>query len=354
MKDCIKNIKNIINNNINDNKYDELNNILKDKTINLYSCGNSFLNNYQKLPNNIDSINVCIKTTIDYIKDCDIFVYDNRIRAGDRKKKIYEFNKNEILTIFFSDNYFNNYYDYLKNLRPVYQFDINEEKFMSPDLKFSTNNKYNINNIDNISIKSYIENDIIYGNNDIFVPLVYKLILLFKHMGVKNFNICGWDNIDDNFSQAHYFNKKENNIIGLDTFHSIYYSLILNYNDLDITLYSNGNGVSNEIKRYKDFNLNNNLNNLIKVFFDNILINNNYFNYLMNKLNKYELFLMSYIFYLHYNKIKIFKFNDNKENFFIDKDLNHIINYFYNYFYKNIDINLNSIIIAYQEYLLKN
>lgn len=334
MKDCIKNIKDLKLKHgfINDEYYNDLKNILKDKVVNIYSCGPSMKKFHDLLPKNDNIINVCVKTSINMIDNCDILILDNRIKAGNRE--YINFDNNNLLTIFFSDGYFENYNLYVNSLPPIFKFPKNDKKFMNPDILFSPDNKYNINNFKNISLNEYINNNIIYGHNDLFVPLIYKLLILFTYMGVTKFNITGWDG----------FITHEERSLGYDTFLNVFYDNILDYSKFDITLYSDCSHVDIKTKRHQKLNFDYHIFTKIIDFQNNILYTPKNYEKLTS-LTYYEKILFSIIVYLIVNNFRIINVSYSRKK----KKINNI-DLFIDYFLeKSKPINLSNILKFYRD-----
>jgi hypothetical protein len=274
-----------------DEIYSNIKNCLDGYNMNIYSCGPSFNEFHDKLPINNKTIKVCIKRTIDIIQDADIFIFDNRIKAGESNKS--NNNINDIFKIYMGDYYFDNFNNYIKNLSPIYNYPINESKF-EPNLIFTPElTSAILINPEEIKLFSYNKNNIIYGKYNIYISLIYKLLELFTYMGIKNFNITGCDQINKDFGQSHYFSKRNiiNKTIGYDTFINLYYECILDYSKFNIILYSDESNVNILIPRYKNLDMNYHvLNKFLSIDIENLVkiiknINNDKILYL--KMSEY-------------------------------------------------------------------
>lgn len=239
-------IKDISNKNL---KFENLKDVFYNKTINIYSCGPSFIEFKDKLPVDKNTIKVCIKSTIFEIENADILIYDNRIKAGLRKNHDYS-NCKDIITIYMGDYYFENFSNHVKSLGSHYHYPIGEKLFMEPDITFTCDENYS--GYPTIFKREY--NGIIYGNYNIYVPLIYRLLFLFNFMGAKKFNITGWDGINSNFTQNHFYDKEQ--ILGNDTILTYYESLLIDHINLgSIVIYSNNSNENLKIKRYMDIDM---------------------------------------------------------------------------------------------------
>lgn len=293
-----------------DEIYSNLKDCLNGYEMNIYSCGPSFNNFYNKLPINEKTIKVCVKTCIDTIQYADIFIFDNRIKTGQRNKFNYDID--DVFKIYMGDYFFDDFNKYIKHHAPGYNYPKDENKF-KPNLIFTPT----INNIfinpEKISIYEYNKNNIIYGTYNIYVPLIYKLLELFTYMGVKKFNITGCDQINSDFGQNHYFeSKKSNKTIGYDTLINLYYENILDYTKFNITLYSDESNANILIPRYTKLDMNYHvLNKFLTIDIETLL------NDIIN-INSNQILYLKMIEYIIINKIniilpgKIFLFNSLK------------------------------------------
>lgn len=296
-------------------KFGDFKDVFSDKTINIYSCGPSFTQFKDKLPVDQNTIKVCIKSTIFEIENPDILIYDNRIKAGLRKNHDYSDYK-DIFTIYMGDYYFDNLDNHLNSLGKHYHYPINEKLFMEPKITFTCDKNYS----GHPTIFKREHNNVIYGNYNIYVPLIYRLIFLFNFMGAKNFNITGWDGINPNFTQNHFFDKEAK--LGNDTILSYYESLLINNENLgNIIIYSNYSNENIKIKRYKDIDMSYHISNKISLSYDNFKFLEYYdFIFLNFMLNLTKVRYQKYVF-----NEKLFKENyNNKNKYFI-----------FNYFSKN-------------------
>jgi hypothetical protein len=256
--------------------YANLKNCLVGKTANIYSCGPSFTEYKDKMPMDEDTIKICIKGTYNIVKNPDIFIFDNRIKAGNRVDDKYELHNK--FKIFMGDYYFNNFKGWINNLPPVYKYPTEEAQFQNANLILTPgqdNMTYLLNGI-NLNIEEIQpvhlfntmdnNNKIFYGNYNIFFPLVYRLLLLFDYMGVKKFNITGVDGFNPDFSQNHYFEKNSRpKFIGYDGFVSTFFDYILDYSKFDITMYSDKSNANIQIPRYKKMDLSYHFSNKLKM-----------------------------------------------------------------------------------------
>ena len=169
-------------------------NCLVEKTANIYSCGPSFTEYKDKMPMDEDTIKICIKGTYNFVKNPDILIFDNRIKAYNRVYDKYELHNK--FKIFMGDYYFNNFKDWINNLSPVYKYPTEEAQFQNANLIFTpgqdnmtylSNGNFNTEEIQPIHLINTTDNNnkIFYGNYNIFCPLVYKLLLLFDLYGCK-------------------------------------------------------------------------------------------------------------------------------------------------------------------------
>ena len=134
-------------------------------------------------------------------------------------------------------------------------------------MTYLLNANLNIEEIQPVHLFNMIDNEnkIFYGNYNILFPLVYRLLLLFDYMGVKKFNITGFDNFNHDFSQQHYFDNSRPNFIGYDTLASTFFDYILDYSKFDITLYSDRSNANIQIPRYKKMDLSYHFSNKLKM-----------------------------------------------------------------------------------------
>lgn len=252
--------------------YANLKNCLVGKTANIYSCGPSFNDYKDKLPVDDNTIKICVKGTYNIVENADILIFDNRIKAGYRVDDKYELHNK--FKIFTGDYYFNNFKDWINNLPPVYKYPLNEVAFQTANLIFSPD-KTVVPHLDmkqcgmeDISFVTNIDNasNIIYGNYNISVPLIYRLLELFDYMGIKKFNITGYDLINPDCSQQHYFDKDKSNpnFVGYDTVIMQFYDYLLDYSKYDIVLYSDKSNANINIPRHKKMDLSYHFENKIK------------------------------------------------------------------------------------------
>lgn len=235
--------------------FKNLKNCLYGYNANIYSCGTSFNDFNNLMPIDSNTIKICIKGTFNKIIKPDIFIFDNRINSGGRIND--KFILDNIFKIYMGDYFFCNYKTYVNNLSEVYNFPKNNKDFLNPDLILTPSQKYSsdifINPKDIKIFNDDLSNNIIYGNYNIYVPLIYRVLYLFKYMGINQFNITGVDIITSDFSQKHYFEKDVKiKQIGHDTLIYLYYEYILNYSKFNIKLYSNNSNANINIPRYKN------------------------------------------------------------------------------------------------------
>jgi hypothetical protein len=122
-------------------------------------------------------------------------------------------------------------------------------------------------------------------------------------MGVKKFNITGFDYINKDFKSFHYFNKDSDTYaditIGFDTFNMLYYECILDYTKFDITLYSDESNANILIPRYKKLDMNYHIfNNFLIVNIENLLKE-------IKNINKNQILYLKIVEYIIINKINI-------------------------------------------------
>ena len=296
-------------------KFNNLKNIFHGKTVNIYSCGPSFTEFKNKLPVDENTIKVCIKSTIFEIENPDILIYDNRIKAGLRKHHDYSDYK-DIFRIYMGDYYFDNLDNHLNSLVKEFNFEFAEEFFRKPNITFTCDKNYS----GHPTIFTKENDNVIYGNYNLFVPLISRLIFLFNFMGAKKINITGWDGINPNFTQNHFFDKEEK--LGNDAIINYYESLLINYKNLEnIMLYSNYSYANLKIKRYKDIDMSYHISNKISLSYDNFkFLKYHDFIFLNFMLNLSKIKDQKYVF-----DEKLFKENYN------DKIKYFIFNYFSNF-----------------------
>ena len=299
--------------------YNNLKNCLSNKEANIYSCGDSFNEFANKMPVNNSTIKICVKASFNIIKDCDILIYDNRMNG--RIKNNWDLSN--IFKIFMGDYYFNDLHNHLCSLGPAYGFPKNDLQFLNPNLCFTCEKNETFIDKNNISINKHHSNNIIYGCYNIYIPLIYKLLLIFDYMGISKFNITGVDHLSSNFTQQHFFDKPLN-LIGFDTLISFYYESILNYNKFNIVLYSNNSNANINIPRYAKFNMDYHLTNKI---------NNIQLSAELIMLNDDEIYFCKFVKLLHQNKVKVALINNYN-------NIDDVITYLKN---NNIIINFNNI-----------
>ena len=286
-----------INNYTTEQIYDNLKNCLYNKEANIYSCGDSFNDFGKKMPVNKATIKICIKSSFNIINDCDIIIYDNRMNGRITKK----WDLSNIFKIYMGDYFFNDFKNHICSLGPEYGFPKDDIQFLNPNLCFTCKSNSTLIDKNIISINDYYKNNIIYGNYNIFIPLIYRLLLIFDYMGIKKFNITGVDGISSNFTQSHFFDKLQKNFlnkpqIGFDSLMSFYYDSILNYNIFNIILYSNNSNANFNIPRYDninmDYHLINKINN-IQLSPELIILKND------------EQFFCKFVKLLYQNKVRV-------------------------------------------------
>ena len=307
-------------------------NCLDGYNMNIYSCGPSLNIFHNKLPTNNKTIKVCIKTTIDIIQDADIFIFDNRVKTGIIRNKS-NYNIDDAFKIYMGDYFFDDFDKFIRNLQKHYNYPVNETKF-EPNLIFTPNSNKTMIDPQEITLFGYNKNNIIYGKYNIYVPLIYKLLELFSYMGVKNFNITGWDMINKDFSQSHYYEKGNiaNKTLGYDTLIGLYYEYILDYSKFDIILYSDQSNVNTLIPRYKKLDMNYHvLNNFLSIDIEKLVE-------VIKNINNNEILYLKMIEYMIINKINIIL----PGKIFIFNDLNNIIKILN---YLKLEICFNNILI---------
>lgn len=279
IKDQSKNINDFLYNITNSTQftttqiYENLKDSLSGKTANIYSCGPSFSEFKDKIPIDEDTIKICIKGTYNLIENPDILIFDNRVKTGHRVNDVYNIT-DKTFKIYMGDYFYTDFFKYIRSLPPVYNYPVNNEVFNSANLYFTPNSTFSsyeqridkLNN-DKMSLVSHIDNNlsIIYGNYNIYFPLVYRLLLLFDYMGVKKFNITGVDGFNPDFSQNHYFEKNSiQKFLGYDTIATTFFDYSLDYSKFDITLYSDKSNANIQIPRYKEMDLSYHFSNKLK------------------------------------------------------------------------------------------
>jgi len=289
-----------------DEIFSNIKNSLDGYSMNIYSCGPSFNKFHDKLPTNNKTIKVCVKNTIDIIQDADIFIFDNRVKVGPRSKSNYKIH--DTFKIYMGDYFFDDFNKFVGNLPKHYNYPVNETKFQ-PNLVFTPNSNKTMIDPQEITLFEHNKNNIIYGKYNVYVPLIYKLLELFSYMGVKNFNVTGWDMINKDFSQSHFFDKANiaNKTLGYDTLINLYYEYILDYSKFNLILYSDESSVHTSIPRYKKLDMSYHVfNKFLSINIENLVKN----------INENEILYLKMIEYMIINKInvilpgKIFIFND--------------------------------------------
>lgn len=292
-----------------DEIFSNLKNCLDGYNMNIYSCGPSFNKFHDKLPTNSKTIKVCIKNTIDIIQDADIFIFDNRVKVGPRSKSNYKIH--DTFKIYMGDYFFDDFNKFVGNLPKHYNYPVNETKFQ-PNLIFTPNSNKTMIDPQEITLFGHNKNNIIYGKYNVYVPLIYKLLELFSYMGVKNFNVTGWDMINKDFSQSHFYDKGNiaNKTLGYDTLINLYYEYILDYSKFNLILYSDESSVHTSIPRYKKLDMSYHVfNKILSIDIEKLV------KYIEN-VNENEILYLKMIEFMIINKIniilpgKIFIFND--------------------------------------------
>jgi len=223
--------------------YANLKDCLKDRECAIFSCGPSIETHKEyikKLPKDI--IKIVIKTSFPYIDDYDFFIFDDRLHAGHRTNIIYNINETAI-KIFIGDYYEEEYKGFYHD----------RKLSVEPDLLFIP--KYRGSDkiiIDDINMCDYIKKNIIYTNTNIYVSLLIRLLILYDYMGIKKYNLFGFDDFCTNENNGLPLICTE--WMGIDTFISNYYNNnhlidIINKNKLDIILYSNYSQIHTKIER---------------------------------------------------------------------------------------------------------
>jgi hypothetical protein len=297
-----------------DEIFSNIKNCLDGYNMNIYSCGPSFNKFHDKLPTNNKTIKVCIKTTIDIIQDADIFIFDNRVKTGLRNKSNYKIN--DAFKIYMGDRFFDDFNKFIRNLPNHYKYPVNETKF-EPNLIFTPTSNKTMIDPQEITLFGYNKNNIIYGKYNVYVPLIYKLLELFSYMGVKKFNITGWDIMNKDFSQNHYYDKGNiaSKSLGYDTLIGLYYEYILDYSKFNIILYSDESSVHTLIPRYKKLDMNYHVfNKFLSIDIEKLVK-------IIKNINNNEILYLKIIEYMITNKINIIL--PGKK--FIFNDLNSII-----------------------------
>ena len=294
----------------------KMKNCLHNRELNIYSNGSSFNEFYKKMPTNKNTIKFCIKPSANYFNNYDIFAYDDRLKAGHRKN--FDYNViNDHFKIFFSDLFINdNFENYIKKRKDVpYRY---PQNWFKPNLIISPSQKYQGKVFmpqDEINILKCCKDNIIYGDFMIFIPLFFRVIELFNHMGINKFNITGVDGITDDFKQKHYYENKFGNI-GYDSLIDYFYSNTLNLNKYDITIFSNTSQLHN-VKKY---------NNEVNHPKSRDYVLNNKIDLDKYKLENYQIFYLKIIQHLADNKIPVVgqNFNDVRKciNFLESQNIN--------------------------------
>jgi hypothetical protein len=319
--------------------FDNLKNCLIGYNANIYSCGTSFNEFKDIMPINPKTIKICIKGTFNKILKPDIFIFDDRINAGGRVND--KFNIDNVFKIYFGDYFFDNYLNHVTNLSNVYNFPKQNKNFLNPNLILTPCKNYSdltFIEINDIKILNEINNlnNVIYGNYNIYIPLIYKILCLFKYMGINQFNLTGVDIISSDFSQKHYFeNNVKINQIGYDTFIYLYYDYLLDYSKFNVKLYSNFSNANISIPRYKKIDMSYHIINKL----NNIKINK-------NLIKSNQLIYLKFVQLIVNEKIniilpgKVFNFNDVNIIIKILKKNNIPVN-FNNILLLHKDININ-------------
>jgi hypothetical protein len=230
------------------------------------------------------------------------------------------------------DYFFDDFNKFIGNIPKHYNYPVNETKFQ-PNLIFTPNVNSTMIDPQEITLFGNNKNNIIYGKYNIFVPLIYKLLELFSYMGVKKFNITGWDMISKDFSQSHHYSvgKVTNKTIGYDTLISLYYECILDYSKFDIILYSDESNVDILVPRYKNVDMSYHVfNKFLSIDIEKLVEN-------IKNINNNEILYLKMIEYMIINKINIIL--PGKK--FIFNDLNNIIKVLN---YLNLEICFNNIL----------
>lgn len=280
----------------------KIKNCLHNREVNIYSNGSSFNEFYKKMPINKNTIKFCIKPSANYFNDYDIFAYDDRLKSGHRINFDYNVT-DEHFKIFFSDNFINDNFDNYVKQRSDSPYNYPQNWF-KPNLIISPTQKYHGNifmSQNEINLMKYCKDNIIYGDFMKYLPLFFRVMKLFYHMGIKKFNITGVDGITDEFKQKHYFEDKFSTI-GYDTLIDYFYSNILNFDKYDITIFSDTSQLPN-LKKY---------NNEINLPKSREYVLNNKIDLDKYKFENYQVFYLKIIQHLVDNNIPIVgqKFND--------------------------------------------
>lgn len=222
--------------------------ILKNKKVVILSCGPS-IEKYKNLIT-YDNIIVTIKTATGYSNGKeDFFFYDERMFSHNRKKFKYNLN-NDSIKVFCKNH--------IKNENVNYDFPFN------PDIEFCVYNKIEPFNINSNNFKFYKSNrkNKYYYNCHLFFPIILKAMMFFINLGVKSFDIFGWNwfNEDNTPHVKHfminYFKKKNKTkkTIGFDNLMGSFYSNIflkdiIEKFDLDLKLFSEYSQVDLSVPR---------------------------------------------------------------------------------------------------------
>lgn len=229
----------------NEELLNKLSNCLYKRNLNIYSNGPSFNEFYEKMPIEENIIKLCIKPSVNYFDNYDIFAFDQRVRSGARHNMDYNVNKGHF-KVFFGDYYIDNFENYVNNLPDLYNY---PKKWCIPNLILSPLEKCEENNLissDKIDIINTCKNVTIYGYYNIYVPLIIRILELFSYMGIKEFNVTGVDGLSNNMKQKHFFD--DFSMLGYDTLLDFYYLNIYQLNKFFIKIYSDDSQMPNVLK----------------------------------------------------------------------------------------------------------